>query len=98
VTETLEELWLSYNLIATLDGIQCCQNLTTLYISNNLIKAWTELDKLVRRRKRKGGGGGWCSPSYMMSSTGGGGGSSSSSSSSSSSGGGDDDAGELCTP
>ena len=44
---TLEELWVSYNQINSLDGINICTNLTTLYISNNLIKAWTELDKLV---------------------------------------------------
>ncbi len=45
---TLEELWVSYNQISTLDGLGACSNLTTLYISNNLIKAWNELDKLVR--------------------------------------------------
>ena len=47
VSSTLEELWISYNQITTLDGISCCTNLTTLYISNNLIKSWAELDKLV---------------------------------------------------
>lgn len=44
---TLEELWISYNQIATLDGLSGLTNLTTLYISNNLIKQWSELDKLV---------------------------------------------------
>lgn len=48
VADTLEELWLSYNLIASLDGLSSCSNLTTLYISNNMIKSWSELDKLVR--------------------------------------------------
>ncbi len=43
----MEELWVSYNQIASLDGIACCSNLTTLYISNNLIKNWAELDKLA---------------------------------------------------
>lgn len=43
----MEELWISYNQIATLDGLSVCTNLTTLYISNNLIKSWNELDKLV---------------------------------------------------
>lgn len=43
---TLEELWISYNQITSLDGIAQCSNLTTLYISNNGIKAWNELDKL----------------------------------------------------
>lgn len=44
---TLEQLWISYNQITSLDGINCCTQLTTLYISNNLIKAWSELDKLA---------------------------------------------------
>jgi dynein light chain 1 len=47
VSATLEELWISYNQITTLDGLAACSNLTTLYISNNLIKSWAELDKLA---------------------------------------------------
>ena len=47
MSSSLEELWISYNQISTLDGIACCPNLTTLYISNNLIKSWGELDKLA---------------------------------------------------
>ena len=47
VAESLEELWMSYNLVATLDGLAGLVNLTTLYLSNNLIKSWEELDKLV---------------------------------------------------
>lgn len=47
VSSTLEELWISYNQINSLDGLSCCSNLTTLYMSNNQIKAWSELDKLV---------------------------------------------------
>ena len=47
VSETLEELWLSYNLITSLDGLASLGNLTTLYISNNQIKAWTEVEKLA---------------------------------------------------
>lgn len=47
VSDTLEELWLSYNVIATLDGLSGLTNLTTLYLSNNLIKSWDELDKLA---------------------------------------------------
>jgi dynein light chain 1 len=46
VAGTLEELWISYNQLSTLDGINCCSNLTTLYVSNNQIKQWSELDKL----------------------------------------------------
>ena len=40
-------MWISYNQITSLDGLSCCTNLTTLYISNNLIKSWSELDKLA---------------------------------------------------
>ena len=42
----MEELWISYNQISSLDGVACCANLTTLYMSNNLLKSWNELDKL----------------------------------------------------
>lgn len=47
VAGTLEELWVSYNQISSLDGLSGLPNLTTLYMSNNLIKAWSELDKLA---------------------------------------------------
>ena len=47
VAGTLEELWISYNQISSLDGISHCSNLTTLYMSNNLLKDWSQLDKLV---------------------------------------------------
>ncbi len=47
VAGTLEELWLSYNQINSLDGISALTNLTTLYMSNNQLKMWSELDKLV---------------------------------------------------
>merc|ERR1712139_383520 len=43
---TLKELWLSYNSIATLDGLHPCVKLHTLFISNNKIKDWDELIKL----------------------------------------------------
>lgn len=43
---TLKELWLSYNSIATLDGLHPCVKLTTLFVSNNKIKDWDELIKL----------------------------------------------------
>jgi dynein light chain 1 len=46
VAGTLTQLWISYNQIATLDGLACLTNLTTLYCSNNLIKSFEELDKL----------------------------------------------------
>jgi dynein light chain 1 len=47
VAGTLEELWISYNGINNLDGLACLPNLTTLYMSNNRIKNWDELLKLV---------------------------------------------------
>ena len=53
VAGTLEELWLSYNAISTLDGLSHLTNLTTLYLSNNLIKSWAELDKLAELKNLK---------------------------------------------
>lgn len=47
VAGTLEELWISYNQISSLDGLACLKNLTTLYCSNNCIKSFSELDKLA---------------------------------------------------
>eukprot|EP00435_Cladocopium_sp_Y103_P008468 s3670_g2.t1 len=46
IGSTLRELWISYNQITTLDGLAPCVKLTTLFISNNKIKDWPELDKL----------------------------------------------------
>ncbi|EAR97252.1 dynein light chain 1, axonemal protein (macronuclear) [Tetrahymena thermophila SB210] len=43
---TLRQLWLSYNFIEKLDGLNNCSVLQTLYIGNNRIKNWEELDKL----------------------------------------------------
>lgn len=47
VADTLEELWLSYNQIASLDGLSNLRNLTTLYLANNNIRSWQELDKIA---------------------------------------------------
>ena len=44
--QSLEELWLSYNQVERLDGLQPCGKLHTLYISNNKIKSWDEVNKL----------------------------------------------------
>eukprot|EP00611_Tribonema_gayanum_P004583 TRINITY_DN1378_c0_g1_i1.p2 TRINITY_DN1378_c0_g1~~TRINITY_DN1378_c0_g1_i1.p2 ORF type:complete len:216 (-),score=86.89 TRINITY_DN1378_c0_g1_i1:19-594(-) len=46
VADTLEELWLSYNQITSLEGLGALASLTTLYVSNNNIKSWAELDRL----------------------------------------------------
>ncbi len=40
VADTLEELWISYNQIERLNGVECCKKLKILYASNNKIKAW----------------------------------------------------------
>ena len=46
VGATLEELWISYNGIEKLDGLQPCIKLHTLFISNNRIKSWDEVNKV----------------------------------------------------
>jgi dynein light chain 1, axonemal len=46
IAGTLEELWMSYNVLQSLDGLASCKKLQVLYISNNKIKSWDELDKL----------------------------------------------------
>ena len=47
LADTLEELWISYNLISSLDGLTSLTKLQVLYMSNNNIKNWSELDKIV---------------------------------------------------
>jgi dynein light chain 1 len=47
VADTLEELWLSYNQIERLNGIECCKKLKVLYASNNKIKGWDGVQSLV---------------------------------------------------
>ena len=47
VASTLQELWLSYNQISILDGLSSCSSLTTLYLANNKISDWAELEKLA---------------------------------------------------
>ncbi len=44
--ETLQEFWCSYNQISSLDGVDCLKNLEVLYMSNNTLSNWAELDKL----------------------------------------------------
>lgn len=48
VADTLEELWISYNQIEKLNGVECCKKLKVLYVSNNKIKAWDGLTCIVR--------------------------------------------------
>ena len=47
VAGTLEELWMSYNLIERLTNIDKLPNLRVLYLSNNKIENFRELDKLA---------------------------------------------------
>ena len=46
MSSTLEQLWISYNFIGSVDGLLGCKKLTTLYMSNNKIKSWAEVEKL----------------------------------------------------
>lgn len=42
----LEQLWVSYNKIDKLTGLDKLKNLKVLYMSNNLINSWSEIDRL----------------------------------------------------
>jgi hypothetical protein len=46
VGDTLEELWISYNLIEKVKGVNALKKLRVLYMSNNLVKDWAEFNKL----------------------------------------------------
>lgn len=44
--DTLKELWISYNLIEKMKGINAMKNLRMLYMSNNLVREWNEFNRL----------------------------------------------------
>jgi dynein light chain 1 len=46
VAGTLEQLWISYNAIDKLSGVEQLVRLQTLYMSNNKITDWEEIDRL----------------------------------------------------
>ncbi|KAL9647684.1 hypothetical protein ABK040_015173 [Willaertia magna] len=46
VAATLTQLWISYNYIASLAGIEKLKKLKVLYVGNNKIASWTEIDRL----------------------------------------------------
>lgn len=46
IADTLEELWISYNIVEKVKGIGVCKKLKVLYMSNNLVKEWAEFNKL----------------------------------------------------
>ena len=47
IGQTLEQLWISYNQIEKLEGLNPCIKLQTLLMSNNRIKVWDEIGKLA---------------------------------------------------
>ena len=51
IGNSLEQLWLSYNLIEKLEGLQPCIKLEVLYMSNNKVKSWEEVAKLAQLSK-----------------------------------------------
>ena len=48
VSATLEELWISYNMIDKLEGLSSLAKLVTLFIGNNKISKWDEVSKLAQ--------------------------------------------------
>lgn len=46
VADTLEQLWISYNLLTSLAGVDKLTNLTHLFCSNNKISSWSEVERL----------------------------------------------------
>ena len=47
VAESLEQLWISYNLIEKMAGVEAMLNLKVLYMSNNLVTKWSEVQRLA---------------------------------------------------
>ena len=53
IGQTLEQLWMSYNCVEKLDGLQPCLKLHTLFLSNNKIAKWDEVAKLSQLMELK---------------------------------------------
>lgn len=51
IAGNLKNLWLSYNQISTLNGLENCVHLEQLYLSNNKIASWDEISKLQGNSK-----------------------------------------------
>lgn len=51
VADTLTQLWISYNNITSLAGIEKLTQLEILYMSNNKIQAWAEVERLAELPK-----------------------------------------------
>ncbi|XP_027130406.1 dynein axonemal light chain 1 isoform X2 [Larimichthys crocea] len=47
VSDTLEELWISYNSIEKMKGIQNMKKLRVLHMLHNLVKEWKEFERLA---------------------------------------------------
>ncbi|KAK9811713.1 hypothetical protein WJX72_008876 [[Myrmecia] bisecta] len=47
VADTLQELWMSYNLLERLVGVEKLSSLRVLYLSNNKIRDWAEVERLA---------------------------------------------------
>lgn len=47
----MEELWISYNFIEKLKGIETLKKLKIFYIAHNLIRDWNEISKLTSLRE-----------------------------------------------
>src|SRR6056300_439582 len=46
IGQSLEQLWVSYNLIERLEGLTPCIKLTSFFAANNKVKSWDEVAKL----------------------------------------------------
>jgi dynein light chain 1 len=44
VSDTLKQLWISYNEISSLEGVKDCVKLECLYIGNNLLASYNDLN------------------------------------------------------
>ena len=53
IGQTLEQLWMSYNQVEKLDGLQPCIKLHTLFLSNNKVSKWEEVAKLSQLTELK---------------------------------------------
>jgi len=51
VQDTLKQLWMSYNNLASLSGIEKLANLEVLFLSNNKIASWGEVERLANLPK-----------------------------------------------
>ena len=51
MADTLEQLWISYNSIEKLKGIEGMKKLKVLYMGYNSIKDWNEVSKLAALSK-----------------------------------------------